>query len=516
MAAVPAGNAVGVGADGVDRVSVPQLQGASQLQATPESSVPVPDVPQVQAPPVPTPQVPEVQAPSVPDVPDVPTPSTPDVPAPSVPDVPTPSAPAAPSAPSTAPSGGSTGSSAPSAAAPSAPAGGAPDGAAPSADAHGKSVAGDTEAASQEKMTVEERREARDERVAEEVRRLRSCLDALDAEERSVLELRAGLDGAGTRTRAETARELDISRADARHHERSGLRNLRTACGVPPEQVGAFVEPVRRTASMPPFQPPPVLAARTSGRVFVSQDELGGRAEQEVKSVAESSPMPTDPDADATTGDGDLLTPPPGTSLTLAAATTGSAAPLWIALAFVLALMAALALLAARGVLGRRPRTADAGDGRLVAASAVAAEPVATTIPAAEPDRGPEVPASEPAAERGRGDWQWPSTAAAAGAAAAAAAGTTRERERPEPTPEDETYATAATPGSDRPTGEPDIVVLPPEREREATAARPTPPVITPTRRVRRDYTRPVKLAARGASGAFSLAAREIRRRRKG
>jgi hypothetical protein len=275
---------------------------------------------------------------------------------------------------------------------------------------------------------VRERREARDERVAAEVRQLRGCLDALGAEQRSVLELRAGLDGGDPRTRSEVARELDISRADARRFERSGLRDLRTACGVPPP-VGDFVEPVRRTASMPPLQPPPVLAVRTSGRVFVSQDELAG--EQEVKSRVETSPPMNDPDADAQAGDEDLLTPPPGTTLTLAAATTGSSAPLWIALASVLGLMAALALLAARGAVGRRPRTADAGgDSRMMAASAVAAEPVATTIPAAEPDRGPEMPAKEPPEDERGDDWQWPAAAAAATTAAATTAGDeTRERE---------------------------------------------------------------------------------------
>jgi hypothetical protein len=479
VAGVPAGSAVGEGDEGLSSVSVAQLQAPSQLPDTPDASVPVPDVPQVQVPPVPAPEVPDVPAPPVPNV------QTPAVPAPSVPDVPTPSAPSTPQAPAAPSAGGSTGSSTPSAPAPAPADDGSPATAPADGEARGKAVAGgDASSAGDGPTTVRERRAARDRRVAAEVRRLRGCLDALGAEERSVLELRAGLDGGDPRSRAEVARELDISRADARGFERSGLRDLRTACGVPP-QVGSFVQPVRRTASMPPLQPPPVLAARTSGRVFVSQDELAG--EQEVKSRVETSPPMDDPDADEQAGDEDLLTPPPGTTLTLAAATTGSSAPLWIALACVLGLMAALALLAARGVVGRRPRTADAGRGTgVVAASAVAAEPVATTIPAAEPDRGPEAPAKEP----GRGDdWQWPA-AAATTAAAATAPGETRERER-EPEPESE-----------------------PEPVRDATTAvRPTP-VAAPTRRVRRDYARPAKLAARGASSAFSLAARELRRRR--
>jgi hypothetical protein len=321
------------------------------------------------------------------------------------------------------------------------------------------------------------RRAQRDRRVRDEVRRLSGCLDSIDAHQRDLLSLRAGLEGGEPQTRGEAAHTLGISRAEARVLEHRGLRALRSTCGggASPSTLVAHAD------EMPRLQPAVLLPVTSSGRELVAQDQLG-HARQQVKGVERSSSAGgrSGSSSGGSVGSG---APAPGTTLTFAAATTSSspATGLWLALAAVVGLMAALALLAARGAFGRRTRTAgaDAGGERLVAMSPV----VAPVAPAAEPSTQPEPePEPEPAGEHRAGDWQWP-------AAGGAAAATAPKPDEPEPRAD-------TTPAADQP-----------------TRVRPTP-VPAPRRVVRRDYARPAKLAAKGASGLISFAAREVRRRR--
>jgi hypothetical protein len=359
-----AGPAIGLDASGVDGVSVPQLQTPQQLPQTPDASVPVPQVPQVQ-----TPSVPQVQTPSAPQVS---TPSTPSVRTPSA-SVPS----TGQSTQSTSGGGGSAGST-PGAAAPSSgsSASGGSDQGASGRNARISSARVSPQARARHRQ--------RERRVRSEVRRLSSCLDSIDDTGRRYLSLRAGLDGPAL-SRGAAARELGIPRASARGVERRSLRALRNACGV---SAGGGAQTVaNRTASMPQFQDASLLVA-TGGaepHEFVDQSELGGQGEQQVKGESKSSePSHNEGPAEPATTE--------ATSKPLAAASEngGISGPL-LALILCLALLTAMALVALRS---RRSQPAGGPPAEnLTAATAVTAAPVA---PAREPEPAPE-PEPEPA-----------------------------------------------------------------------------------------------------------------------
>jgi hypothetical protein len=364
-----AGTALGVGAGGVDAVSVPQLQPPSQLPQTPNASVPVPQVPHT---PVPAPQV------SAPSAPHVSTPSAPSASTPQV-RVPSASAPSGTAAPSPSPGGAaSTGSAA----------GGGGSTPARAAAKNGSTAAGPN-ASPQERRQARARHQARERRLRSEVRRFSGCLGELGGRQRRFLSLRAGLDGAPL-SRGEAAREVGIPRSEARGVERRGLRALRAACGG---RVAAQTGP--RTIGMNhmhTLQPASLLVA-TGGAAslqLVDQRQLAGR--QGVKGENASSPKQSSPG-----GSG----PAPQSAVTsrpLASASSGGLSAAWIAVAAALALMTALAILGMRAAFGHRTRPAGAAPARpdpAPMAAAAAGATLARPQPAPEPEPQPE-PEAEP------------------------------------------------------------------------------------------------------------------------
>ncbi|WP_170179494.1 sigma factor-like helix-turn-helix DNA-binding protein [Solirubrobacter pauli] len=91
----------------------------------------------------------------------------------------------------------------------------------------------------------------RDRRLVQTVTRATGCLDALPAEQRRVLTLRAGVGRQPARTRASVARRLDVSVRKVARIERAGLRKLRAlaqrggcVAAVAPPTARADAEPV--------------------------------------------------------------------------------------------------------------------------------------------------------------------------------------------------------------------------------------------------------------------------------
>lgn len=376
---VPFSTAIGGGNGGLAKVSVNQLQTPTQLPHTPSASVPVPQVPHVQTPSVPSVRTPSVQTPSVPHVG-----------APSVPSVRTPSVPSA-SVPSTPATGGSSSTA-------STPTAGAAGGSSSSsAGAHGASASKSSNGQTpKQRARARKRSRAHDRRLRREVRAMQGCLPALPETQRHVLSLRAGLDG-DPRSRAETARELGLTRAEERSAERRGLRGLRGACGAQSAGFtgGAGTTPVSfvdaGAQTTPALEPQTLLAAAGPGKPLKSQDELQGQ--HDVKGVVASG-------GDGSGGSaGGQPTNPVESSIPLAAATTSSTeSGVWIAIAAALLLMTAVAVLATRR-LGGRARPAAAGLAvpmlDIDPAAMAAAGAAATVGPAAatEPVRRDEEPA---------------------------------------------------------------------------------------------------------------------------
>jgi hypothetical protein len=351
-----AGPALGIDTSAVDSVSVPQLQTTQQLPQTPDASVPVPAVPQVQTPSVPS--VPQVSAPSVPSTPQVGTPSA------SVP---------------------SPGQSSQSATGSSGPAPTSASSSASSSPAAGSSRRSARIAPARTRAQARARHQARERRVQSEVRRLSGCLDSLDDLSSRFLSLRAGLEGRPL-SRGAAARELGIPRADARGVERRGLRALRDACGAGGAGGGSAQARTVAQAShhMPQLQPAGLLVA-TGGAAptqFVDQRVLG-KGRQQVKGEQATSPAPSP----SSSGPAEAAAKP------LASATSDGLSGAWIAVVAALALMTAVALVALRA---RRAHPAAAVPAEnLTAATAVAAAPRAPA-PAPEAESEPEPEAEAP------------------------------------------------------------------------------------------------------------------------
>jgi outer membrane biosynthesis protein TonB len=456
-------SALGLGTDSVDSVSVPQLQTSQQLPQTPDASVPVPQVPQVQ-----TPSVPQVQTPSVPQVQ---TPSVPSVHTPSVhtPSMQTPSTSGQSSQSTSGGGGGSAGSGSSSGA----------SGSGSSSSGGGASGSGSRRssriAASQSTPQARARHRAHERHVRAEVRELRGCLGSIDATGRRFLSLRAGLDGPAL-SRGAAARELGIPRAAARGLEQRSLRALRSACGVSSGGGPSAQTVAERTSSMPQFQDASLLVA-TGGaepHELVDQDELGGGGGQgrqqvkgETRSSGDESPRGVGVEPPASHS-------PPKTIAT-ASSDDGGVSGALIALVLALALLTAMALTLVRN---RRTRHAAAG----VPAENLTAATAATAVPAAAPERGPETQAAQaPEPELVPAPDAQPQT-------------------EPEPEPHQEATAAAA----EQPAVEPS----------RPQAATPAAPPATP--RGGRDYRKAARPAAIAASGVLSFVARELMRRRRG
>ncbi|MEA2478742.1 MAG: hypothetical protein QOJ07_664, partial [Thermoleophilaceae bacterium] len=234
------------------------------------------------------------------------------------------------------------------------------------------------------------RHAARERRLRARVRKLSGCLGSLSEQDRRVLELRAGLAGAGPRTPAQVAAELGIDRGNYGRVERRALRRLGAAarsggCGT---AVGGGAAPTgpggaaqardmaAQIASMPRLQPatlagtprlmdPSALAPRSGVR--------GARASGGTD--AQPATEPARPQVGATIG---------RTARALVAAGSGDSFPAlpWLLAAAALALVAALAL------------TVRRRDDHLAAATAAPPQSPATAISPA-PER-PPVPAWAP------------------------------------------------------------------------------------------------------------------------
>jgi Sigma-70, region 4 len=347
-----AGPALGLGDDATSAVSVPQLQTQTQLPQTPDASVPVP-------------QVPQVQTPSVPSTPQVGTPSVPSAPHVSAPSV---SVPSTGQSSQSATGGGSSGGAAAQSLGP---------GAQPSRS-HGSSRRAGRVSAQSSTPQARAHRRARERHVRAEVRRLSSCLSSLPATERRYLSLRAGLNGA-PESRGEAADDVGIPRSHARDVERRGLRRLRSACGGGGGGGSTRAQTLAHTTTqMPTFQPTSLLVA-TGGSApteFVDQKELGKRGKQAVKGEsATSSPEPNHNE-----GHPEAAVP----SKPLSTASSDGIGAAWIAILAALALMAAVTMLALRSRRGGHTET-------VTAATAATGVPIAPPpTPAREPQPEPE------------------------------------------------------------------------------------------------------------------------------
>ena len=336
-AVVPiASSAQGVDTSSLDGVSVRQLQNQVQLPQTPDASVPVPSVPQVSTPSVPsvsTPSVPSVSTP-VPQVstPSVPSVSTPSVPSTSTPSVKTPSSGSSSSSSSSGGGGGSSSNASSGPVAPGTPAGSATAGSpgSPAARAAARRAAASTPQARARRRAAHERR------LRSEVREFQGCLGSLNDLDRRYLTLRAGLDGP-PQSQGQAARQLGITRSDARVIERHGLRQLRFACGG---NAGSTHNIAATAPHMLQLQDASLLMATGSGAPsrLVDQSRLSG-PQHGVKGAHASSPE--------SEGSGTLET---SLSRPLATVSSEGIGAAWVAIFAALALMTAIAL----GPLRRR------------------------------------------------------------------------------------------------------------------------------------------------------------------
>jgi hypothetical protein len=312
------------------------------------------------------------------------------------------------------------------------------------------------------------------------VRRYRGCLGALTDDERDLLGLRAGLDGA-PQSRSAAAEELGISTRRAAMLERQGLRILRSACGsygstapgAGRSQTSTLTHTDGPTTDMPDLQPASYLAA-SDAPALESQDELGKKGEQEVAGETASSP-----DQDGGSGSGSDSDSGSGSADSpLMMVATGSldnsggapAAGLWVTVAAMLAALVAF-------VLVTRRRQQPAPSVARATAAPVAPAPV-TPVPAVA------VPA--------------------------------RTETRPAPVVE--------KPAEEKPVEHPPVVAWPQPAERPTAAATPQPaepptastpqPAERPTSASTTKVTRRTGGLVGRASGIASLAARELKKRR--
>jgi hypothetical protein len=293
-------------------------------------------------------------------------------------------------------------------------------------------------------------------RLRNRVRRERGCLSTLDHTTRTLLGLRAGLDGPA-QSRGSAAARLGLTRRAAARLEHQGLRDLHAACGSVGSGGSAPGPASARVAALagsaPVLQNASYLPVATAPELRPVADMGGRRGQQGVKGASASSSPPSPSQSKSV----------PATVETgaIGGQHDSGQAGLWVAVAAMIAALVALLLVGLR----RRAVAVERGP------RDVAAPPPAAPAPPA--------PVEAPAA----------STAAMTAAPAAAAA------PAPDAPPATPAAATAAAPATPAPTQAP--VDAPPAPE----AAEPRPSATT---RVRpRD---PRRLA--------SIAARELKKRR--